>query len=244
MKMVLFGGTTEGRVLAQKLAVLGVQMTVSVATELGREALSKQSDISVQTGRLSVQQMAQLLASADLCVDATHPYAVEVSANIKTACLQTGVPLQRLLRAESETGKTIRVQSSREAAKYLCEKEGNILLTTGAKQLADFASLAPERVFARVLPTHESIAACENIGLAHKNILALQGPFTIEMNVAMLKQYQITWLVTKDGGAEGGFAEKQKAACAVGANVVLICRPQEQGETMEQIYKSIQEALS
>lgn len=243
MKLLIFGGTTEGRILAQKLSTQGADVTVSVATPLGAEELAGIPSLTVWTGRKNAAEMAALLPGFDLCVDATHPYAAEATANIQKACAAVGLPLRRLLRPESQAVDVVRAASCAEAAALLAGRPGNILLATGAKELGCFAALEKERLFARVLPTHESLAACEALGLAHKHILALQGPFTQKLNEAMLEQYNISWLVTKDGGQAGGFAEKLAAAQTAGARLVLVGRPEGRGERMEMILQSIEEAL-
>ena len=235
MRLLIFGGTTEGRVLAARAAECGAACTVSVATPLGAEELSDIPGLHILVGRKDADEIAALCAGFDLCVDATHPYAVEATANIRAGCAAAGIPLKRLLRAESRTEGAVFVPDCAAAARLLSEKEGNILLTTGAKELPAFAGLARERLFARVLPTHAGIDACEALGLPHSHIIAMQGPFSQQMNEAMLRQYHIAWLVTKDGGAPGGFAEKQAAAQSAGAALVLIGRPPETGETMEEI---------
>lgn len=241
MRLLLFGGTTEGRVLAQALSGLGHRVTVSVATELGAEELRDCAGITVRTGRLDEAQIAALVGEFDLCVDATHPYAVEVSRNIAAACEIRGVPLRRVLRPASGGTDCVRVENAARAAEYLAGTEGNILLTTGAKELPAFSGLEPGRLFARVLPTHAGLEACEGLGLPHRNILALQGPFTRKMNEAMLEQYQIKWLVTKDGGAAGGFWEKAEAARAVGAGLIVIGRPEETGVSPETLLDELRE---
>ena len=244
MKLLIFGGTTEGRELAAHLAALHVDTTVSVATGLGAEELAGLSDIQVLTGRLDADAMAELLGDFTLCVDATHPYAVEVSANIRAACAAAGVPLRRLLRPASSAEGAVWVPDCPAAARYLADRPGNILLATGAKELNAFSALEKSRLYARVLPTHQGLSACETLGLPHKNILALQGPFSQKLNEAMLEQYHISWLVTKDGGRAGGFWEKLAAAQHTGAQLILIGRPPEQGETMEEILNAIKEMMA
>lgn len=240
MKIFVFGGTTEGRVLAQKLTDLGHEVTVSVATDLGAEMLGDFSNILI--GRLEPPAMERLLQAYALCIDATHPYAVEVTKNVQAACEATGTPLRRLLRQESATEPGwVTVASTDQAAAFLAATTGNILLTTGTKELPAFASLDPMRLYPRVLPTHAALDTCEALGIPHKNILALQGPFTREMNEAMLTQYAIKWLVTKDGGKAGGFTAKADAARAHGVPLVLIRRPQEDGQTMEEILRELGE---
>ena len=238
-RILIFGGTTEGRVLAAKLSGLGYNVTVSVATDLGAEELGD-GKASVRVGRLDEDQMTCVIPDFDLVIDATHPYAVEVTAHVRSACGRCGVPLRRLLRAQSQAEGCIRVDSCAQACDYLASRPGNVLLTTGAKELGAFRALEPERVFARVLPTHPALEACEALGLPHRNILALQGPFTEHMNVAMLEQYHIRWLVTKDGGRAGGFEEKLRAARRAGADVILVGRPVEEGLTMDEILNELE----
>lgn len=238
-RILIFGGTTEGRELAQRLSEQGYPVTVSVATDLGAEELQS-VQATVWTGRLDEEQMIQVIPDYDLVIDATHPYAVEVTEHVRSACQTCGIPLRRLLRAESQTDGCIRVDSCAQACDYLSTRPGNVLLTTGAKELSSFRNLEPERVFARVLPTHPSLDACEALGLPHRNIIALQGPFSEEMNVAMMSQYHIRWLVTKDGGKAGGFDEKLRAAHRAGADVILVGRRAESGLTMEEILKELE----
>lgn len=242
MRLLIFGGTTEGRILAQSLSASGHTVTVSVATELGREELLSVPDISVLVGRRDQAAMEALLPDYSLCIDATHPYAREATATIQHACEATNTPYLRLKRPESPVRDAICVQNAGEAAAYLAKHPGNVLLTTGAKELPDFAALEPGRLYARVLPTHAGISACEALGLSHRNILALQGPFTRAMNEAMLAQYNIRYLVTKDGGSPGGFQEKLDAARNQGVQVLLIGRPQEDGLPLEDIIKRVEEA--
>ena len=235
MKILLFGGTTEGRLLAEELLKRGQELTVSCATELGAEELKGMSCRILQ-GRLEEAQMENLVKDYELVVDATHPYAKLVTENIEEACKKSETSYIRISREmgkKDERGCS-KVKSCQAAAEYLQGKEGNILITTGAKELSAYAGLDPQRLFARVLPTHAGIEACEKIGLAHRNILALQGPFSQEMNEAIIRQYQIRYLVTKDGGKAGGFSEKAKAAENTGIELILVERPEDKGISMQE----------
>lgn len=244
MKLLVFGGTTEGRILAERSSALGAEVTVSVATQVGAEELAGMDGIRVLIGRLDRSGMEALLPGFDLCVDATHPYAVQATATIRAACENTGMPRLRLLRPASQIEGAVCVPNCKAAAEFLADRPGNILLTTGSKELSAFAGLGPDRVYARVLPTHDGIAACEALDLSHSHILALQGPFSPKLNEAMLEQYKIRWLVTKDGGRAGGFEEKLAAARATGAELVLVERPPDAGEDLEEILQQIKERLT
>ena len=244
MKAVVFSGTTEGRRFSKKLAALGAEVTVCVATPLGAEEQGEMAGITVHAGRLGPDAMAALLTGADLCVDATHPYAVDVTRNIRAAAAQAGVEYRRLLRARSPLPEDCVVfGTAAQAAEYLAGTKENILLATGAKELAAFAPLDPARLYPRVLPTPEGIAACEGAQIPHRNIIAMQGPFSYALNRALLEQFHIRFLVTKDGGAPGGFAEKADAARDTGTQLILLRRPPEAGETARQILVRCKEML-
>lgn len=232
MRILLFGGTTEGRLLARRLTELGHSVIVSVATSVGVEGLEQ---LNVRVGRMEAVEIAALLGDFELCVDAAHPYAQLLHQNLRSACESAGVPLRRVSRMESTLEDCLIVRSAMESAEFLSHTDGPVLLTTGAKELDAFCGLEVTRLYARVLPTHESLAACEKIGLPHRNILALWGPFSLELNEAILRQYGIRWLVTKDGGRTGGFEEKRLAAKRCGVGVILIRRPEDQGITSEEL---------
>ena len=236
MKIVIFSGTTEGRELSRRLAGRGAEITVCVATDYGREEQGDMDGVTVLTGRKNHAEMADIVRGASLCVDATHPYATEATANICAACRDTGTPYRRLLREASAIGAdVVTVADASGAAAYLEHTQGNILLTTGAKELSRYAALNPSRLYPRILPTHDGLSACERLGIPRRNIVALQGPFSQELNEALIRQYKIAYLVTKDGGAAGGFPEKLQAARSTGVTLILLRRPAETGESFAEI---------
>ena len=237
MKIVLFSGTTEGRELSKLLTEAGASVTVCVATEYGEEEQGRVPGVETRTGPLSSAEKQALLTDAALCVDATHPYARHVSASVKTACAEAGVEYIRLLRPACDPTGTIMVESASEAAAWLTEHEGRVLLTTGAKELVAYAGLNPERLFPRVLPCHESLAACEALNIPHRNIIAMQGPFSRELNAALIRQYKIRYVVSKDGGGPGGFPEKLAAARETGAQLIVLRRPEEDGLDFDEVLK-------
>lgn len=229
--------------LSHALAACGIAVTVCVATEYGREEQGTAEGIAVECGRKDIQAMCDTIAGADLCVDATHPYATQVTENIRIACEESAVPYRRLLRPKSqlEAGEIL-VKSAAQAADYLAQREGNILLTTGAKEIAAYAGIPVERLFPRILPMHAGLTACEEMKIPRRNIIAMQGPFSVELNEALLRQYQIRYLVTKDGGKTGGFEEKVCAAHRTGATLVVIARPEEHdGASLEEILQECKE---
>lgn len=229
-KLCVFAGTTEGRRLVEFLSTQPVQVTACVATEYGQTLLPECERLTVFSHRMSREEMAELLRGGcfDLVIDATHPYADASTRNISDACAETGTEYLRLLRDGGRIpGEAIFVEDAAHAVAYLEQTQGNILLTTGSKQLGQFAALSgfAQRVYARVLPMQASLEACAAVGLSGGHIIAMQGPFSEEMNTAMLRAVQGAYLVTKDSGDAGGFAEKVAAAKAAGAVLVVIGRP-------------------
>ena len=237
MRFVIFSGTTEGRELSRLISEAGARVTVCVATEYGSEEQGSVPGVETRQGPLTPDEKAALLSGAALCIDATHPYARNISRSVREACEAAGVPLLRLKRPESDLNGALVVESAAEAAAYLKTREGNVLLTTGAKELKAYAELSPERLFPRVLPSVDSIAACEALGVPHRNIIAMQGPFSREMNAATIRQYHIRALVSKDGGGPGGFAEKAEAARETGAELIVIRCPEETGLSFDEVLK-------
>ena len=232
-KICIFGGTTEGRKLAEFLSGQPCDVTVCVATDYGQTLLPEAEHVSVSARRLPVGEIVSLLTEKrfDLVIDATHPYAQSITKSIASACRETGTLRWRLLRSASGvSSEHTYVETVSDAAAFLAGTEGNILLTTGSKELAKFSQLPgfSERVWARVLPMQASLDACAQAGLPASHIFAMQGPFSEAMNTAMLRSIGAQYLVTKDGGAPGGFEEKEAAAKSAGARLVVIGRPPEE----------------
>lgn len=232
-KICIFGGTTEGRKLAEFLSGQPCDVMVCVATDYGQTLLPESEHVSVSARRLPVGEIVSLLTEKrfDLVIDATHPYAQSITKSIASACRETGTLRWRLLRSASGVSpEHTYVETVSDAAAFLSGTEGNILLTTGSKELAGFSQLPgfSERVWARVLPLQSSLDACAQAGLPASHIFAMQGPFSEAMNAAMLRTIGAQYLVTKDGGAPGGFEEKESAAKSAGARLVVIGRPPEE----------------
>ena len=259
-KILLFGGTTEGRELSEFLVNNRIPSVVCAATTYGGSLSASSAEVRVLTERLDATEMEALMKTEqpELVIDATHPYAAEVTENIQQAAKKAGIEYLRVLReteaaevqdAESgesgnnpdvecpsslrETGAkmhaaaAVYVDSVEAAAEWLDGREGQILVTTGSKEIQAYTKIRnwQERVFARVLSTEDSVHHCAALGFEGKNLIAMQGPFTEALNEAMLRAYDIRYLVTKDTGRSGGFAEKIEACQACGCTPVIIGRP-------------------
>ena len=233
-QVIIFAGTTEGRTISEYLASCKVPVTACVATEYGETLLTENEYLKVHAGRMDQEEIAAFIREkgAELVIDATHPYAAVVSENVAAACEREQGDYVRLIRGSSaeSVDQAVLVGSVDEAVEYLKKTEGNILATTGSKELFKYTQIPgfEKRVFARVLSTGEVAAACEKLGFVGKNLICMQGPFSEELNIAMLHQFDCKYLVTKETGKAGGFEEKLHAAKAAGATLVLVGRPPEQ----------------
>ncbi len=218
--------------MAEEMDGLNVKVFVCVATEYGRELLPQTDHITVLTGRLDEPQMCNFMNEHrfDCVVDATHPYAVEVTENIMRACHETHTTYFRLMRESSESEACISVSDTHAAADFLSQTEGTVLLTTGSKELGIFTKVENyrERLYARVLPIPQVLQKCFDLGFEGSHLIAMQGPFSRQMNLALMKQWNIKIMVTKDSGRAGGFSEKLRAAKLARVQTLVIGRPQEQ----------------
>lgn len=260
-KILIFAGTTEGRQIAEYAWKNGIPCMVSVATEYGGELLEedfKSEDGTerkelqsgdmprVICGRMDRQEMEAFLEKEQvgLAIDATHPFAVVVTENIRQACENCKIKYLRCLREQLEyfeENGVVCVTSVDEAVDYLENTEGNILITTGSKELGKYTRLTDykERCYARVLSVLSSVEQSIGFGFSGNHLIAMQGPFSEEMNLALLHQTKAAYFVTKESGKNGGFEEKQRAAEKAGAKLVVIGRPKEQGFGVEEICQKI-----
>lgn len=240
MSILLFGGTAEGHSLARRLAQTGLAVICSVATAYGEAVLEPTPGLTVHVGRMDADQMAAEMAKGYTCVvDATHPYADRVSENIRRAAETAGLPYYRLLRPREAAEGVLWADSPADAARMLADLPGNVLLTTGSKDLKTFTQVPDyrDRLYVRVLPSLESLSAALDLGYPAAHILCMQGPFPEKLNAALLEAVDAKILVTKDTGKAGGFPEKAAAAQSAGAKLLVIRRPtQETGYTLDALY--------
>ena len=270
-KVLIYAGTTEGRELAQELARERIYCDISVATEYGRQIMDEKISpyICILQGRMTAEQMRLKCENEQYLavVDATHPFATEVSVNIRESLKGLDIPYFRLGREkipgeegerqagerqagerqaeERQAGEQQAEEQNYMARKYfqntaacveaLKKTEGKIFLTTGSKELSAFCreETIRKRLVVRVLPGMESLQECVRNGLEGRQIIAMQGPFSKEMNLAMIRQYQASVLVTKESGKTGGEDTKLAAAGEAQIPSYIILRPDEKTPVMD-----------
>lgn len=237
-KIVLFGGTTEGRILTEFLSQNKIPSIVCVATDYGEKVLEYEEPVIVQSKRLNQDDMHKLFQDekTEIVLDATHPYATEVSRNIRDVCNDESIEYIRVLRESVEIEGAKEFSKMEDLIDYLNQTEGLIFSSMGAKEakaLTDVDNFQ-ERVYLRMLPSPEGMELCIDLGYPMKNLCGMQGPFSKEFNIAQFKEINANILVTKESGNVGGFKEKTDAAKECGMEVVVLSREKEDGITVEE----------
>lgn len=219
----LIGGTGISREVSKLLQEKNIGHIVTVATEYGKKLYR---DVDVRMGRLDTQGMATFIEENNikLVVDATHPYAVDVSKNSIKAAEKKSIRHVRLEREMYNYKDGKKYNTYEEVVEYLNDKKGNVLVTTGSNNISQFGNDLT-RYYFRILPVEVSIQKAIEVGISPKNIIGIQGPFTTEFNRAIIKNYSIKYLITKESGSEGGEIEKIEASVLEDVEILVIKRP-------------------
>lgn len=230
--ILVLGGTKDGRTLAEILSGQGYQIMVSVFSDYGRDLIELDKEL-VHTGALDADGFNSFICKnhIELIVDASHPYAVNVSKNAMQACQAAGISYLRYERPRavlpSYKGLYV-VHDYNEAAETAAFLGKVIFLTTGSRHLNVFKSavcLQNHRLVARVLPEPGVLAECLHLGFKPQDIVAIQGPFSHELNVALFQEYNSEVIITKNSGQVGGSDSKITAAMSLNLPLVIIDRP-------------------
>ena len=228
----LFSGTSDGNRIAFDLIVKNYPVKVFVATQYGKKVASKTLPLEViETGRLNPDQISERakIEKPSQMIDATHPYAQEISKNLIHFCQSEQIPYLRYERPEETIeGENIyfadSVNQAAEKAKALGKK---ILLTLGSKNIESFLSeTLKDNIYIRMLPDPSLIEHVLSKGVSPDRIIAIQGPFSHLMNRTMMEDFSIDCLVTKSSGNEGGILQKVSAAIELKIPVIIIKRPE------------------
>lgn len=235
-EVLIFGGTTEGRLLAEFCQKRAISCEISVATEYGASLLP--DGVSVHIGRLDSEGMQTLMrqGSCTAVVDATHPYAAEATENIRHACETLEIPYFRLVRSSGQISGEA-VYSDAELIALLNACDTTILSTLGSKSLSLLTEVRDfrRRIWVRVLPSEQIFQQAAELGFCTSQVFAEQGPFSTEQNIAHIRQSGAGILLTKESGAVGGYPEKIAAAAACSIRVITLARPVENGLSLEEI---------
>lgn len=234
--ILVLGGTSDSLEICSELnKIFNLKYTLSVTTEYGKE-LANGYARNVILGKLTKEDMVKFIKDNNVTqiIDATHPYAIEVSKNAIECSKEVDIEYIRYERKsllERMNYENIKIVDTIEEACEVANQKmhNNIFIGTGSKNLNKYVELIQnKKLIARVLPTSDVIKSCEDLGLNGDNIIAMKGPFSKTINIEMYKQYKIDLVITKESGVAGGFLEKVDAAEFLNIPVVIIRR-----ETME-----------
>lgn len=244
--ILIFGGTTEGRILAEQAVKKNIRLTISVATDYGKELLPESENIAILKGRMKEDDIFNYIISNDIeiVIDATHPFATEATANISNAVKRTEAVLYRVVREKNiseEYSDLLYFDKMDDIVEYLNSHKGNVFFTTGSKELkyvervCDYKS----RVVIRILDVEKIVSKCISIGILKNRIIAKRGPFSYEENIRDFSRIDCKFLVTKESGNTGGYIQKIDAAMDLNMKVLVLKRPIEDGYLVDDIINMI-----
>jgi len=230
--ILVLAGTKDGRDLIALLDSAGYKIMASVFSEYGRQ-LIQLPHVPIHAGPLETDGFVNIITSNDISmvIDASHPYAVNVSQNAILACQTTGIHYLRYERptAPMPVYKGLYMVPDYNQAVHVAASLGRVVfLTTGSRQLKLFKGatcLQDHRLIVRVLPEPSVLQECLDLGFLPKDIVAMQGPFSLDLNITLFKEYQAEVIVTKNSGLVGGSDTKIAAAIALRLPLVVIDRP-------------------
>ena len=237
--ILLFGGTSEGRRICEYAKEKGLSVYVCVTTEYGAD-LTKGADY-ISKKKLDAEEIKEILLknSFNRIIDATHPYAKEISRNIKTVCSELNLEVIRIIRKRVLCDKGIYFEHLSEIAEYLNRDAKIILFTTGAKEIDKFSHINnfSERAYVRIIPDAGSIEKCIAAGVMRSRIICMQGPFSAEFDAALIREIKAEYIVTKESGDSGGFLNKINAAVSTGAVPLILSCKEEVGISIDELFE-------
>lgn len=235
MKLLVFGGTSDARRLIQRISDQH-QVTFCVVSDYARHLLPEESEqLQILVGPKDAAAIEELMLSHDLVIDATHPYAESIHQTLERV-----VPTEKYRRLIRPLPVTEGFRDYTEMVDYLVDRPGNILLTTGMRSAEAFKDLA-ERAWLRLLPDPKNLQAVIDVGFSPSHLIAMQGPFSEQLNRALLEDLEIQFLVTKASGQAGGYAEKVAAAESLGVELLVLQPPQAEGLSLEELLEELEQ---
>ncbi|KJS66964.1 MAG: hypothetical protein JL50_10395 [Peptococcaceae bacterium BICA1-7] len=249
MIMVLYG-IGESRLLIESLKNDGFKVVAVTRTDYGGR-LAGISGADAVVAPADPARMAGIISDLGVrqVVDATHPFVSPLSVMTRDICAYEGLPYLRFGRGETDLPASPlvhRVYSWEEAAQKASSFGDTVFLTTGSNSLEIFLrhrELRGRRIVVRVIPDHRVIKKCQDLGVSPRDIVAMQGPFSVKLNKAIFQAYRAGVVVTRDGGPSGGTYNKVRAATDLKIPVVMIQREALSGEECHYDLDKLMEAV-
>lgn len=235
MRIFLMGGTKESIEIIKELKIKdskGHYITVTTTTEFGGDIAKEAGADEVIFKDIDRNEKIKLLKENeyDVLIDATHPFAVNAS---KSACIISQKANIKYIRYERKSfkvpnsEKVHNVYSFDEAGQLIANKfkDKKILYLSGVSTIETILKYTErENLYVRVLPVLSSIEKCEGLKIPSKNIIAMQGTFSCEFNMSLMKELCSEIVVTKESGEIGGAPSKIKAAQQLGLDLIVVNR--------------------
>ena len=222
----VIGGTKDSRDFLEKFIKYDSDIIVSTATEYGAK-LIENLPIKISSEKMDKEAMLKFVDDNKITkvIDISHPYAFEVSKNAMEVAEEKNIKYFRFEREEVNIlpKKYKKFEDIESLIKYIENLEGNILVTLGSNNVPLFKDLKNlSNIYFRILPRWDMVKRCEDNNILPKNIIAMQGPFTENMNVAMMEQLNIKYLITKKAGDTGGEREKVNACDKLDVEIIYL----------------------
>lgn len=234
--IMIMAGTKDAANIIEKLkSPEKFRILATTTTEYGAEIAKSSGADEVLSGKLDLTDLVDLIKKKkiEVLVDATHPFATAATKNAIESSEITGINYIRFERPKEDIIDDVhvhKVYTFDEAAKKvmeITESNDKILHLAGVSTLNHIVNkIDQNRVFARVLPSVDSIQKCLDLGLKQENIIAMQGTFSRNFNKALMKEYNISVIITKESGKTGGTSSKIAAALGLGISVIIVVRPE------------------
>ncbi len=238
----IVGGTSEAGILAEDFNRSGAAYIMTIATEEGKDFFKH---CNIKIGRMTKTEMVAFCQAEKISTvaDLSHPYALIVSQNAKEAAQELGIKYVKFLRSSvTEYKNMLHFQNIEGVCQFLSTlKSSTVFFTTGSKNISDFEKYRRlNRFVYRVLPTADSIEKCKACGVTTQDIVAIVGPVSQELNVAMFREYNAEYVVLKDSGSSGGVNEKLGACAALKIMPIMIDRQDQDGiSSIEKIKEEV-----
>lgn len=239
MRVLILGGTTEASALARLLAGdARFEATLSLA---GRTSEPKPQPIATRIGGFGgIDGLADFLheQKIDAVVDATHPYAAQISANAVAACRRAGVPLVSLVRpawVPRPGDRWLTASGTEDAARALGSTPRRVFLSVGRQELHLFTAAPQHHYVARLIERPQQATLPPDLVL-----LQQRGPFDRDAEQRLLESEKIDVIVSKNSGGSATYA-KIEAAREIGLPVVMITRP---NKPADHVVASAEEAVA
>ncbi|APG46216.1 cobalt-precorrin-6A reductase [Phaeobacter porticola] len=222
-RILLLGGTTEASTLAKTLAEAGADAVFSYA---GRTAKPVSQPLPTRIGGFGgVEGLSEYLKAESIThvVDATHPFAAQMSTNAVHACEATDVKLCAFERPAWQAGEGdawVHAGTIDEAVNALPDAAARVFLAIGKQNLTQFAAKPQHHYLLRLVDEPDA-----PLPLPRTTVETARGPFDVQGDTALMQRHGITHIVAKNAGGAGA-AAKLIAARDLALPVILIGRPQ------------------